>query len=713
MPSYYAFSILLSAFLLFQIQPMIGKTILPWFGGTPTVWSTVLLFFQVLLTAGYAYAYWLLGRVRGRWQGTVHLGLLALSLALLLATALLWRSPLTPPASWRPLDGDFPVWDIFRVLAVSVGIPYFLLATNSTLMQAWFSRDHAQQTPYRLYALSNAGSLVALVSYPLIFEPLLTLRTQAYLWTAGYTLFVAVAAYLAWRITAGRAVAEQPGTPESQLGAEKRSRLGVYALWLGLAACATTLLMAVTNQVTQEVAVIPFLWVLPLTVYLLTFILAFAGGRWYSRRPYLAAFFILSLISLWMLVKNPPFSISAQLIVYTLLLFSACMLCHNELFRLRPHPRGLSSFYLMVALGGALGGIFVTLAAPLLFTTGFWELQWGLVACGILLTLVLQADSAPVVRKRGVKASVRHAAPRRFKPAVFASAAAVFVLGLLIVLIMRAISTDTLVATRNFYGVLRVWEINTAQPELLAYQLTHGRTAHGFQFAANEIRKVPTAYYSEPSGVGLAIANHPARPGPLRVGALGLGIGIIASYGQPGDVYRFYEINPDIIRIAQGEDGRFSFLRDSDADIQIVPGDARVSLEREWAASGSQRFDLLVLDTFSGDTIPLHLLTQEAFAIYQQHLNPGGVIAINVSNRIFDLSQAVYRLADEFQLSAVLIEHPGDRLQSYDSLWMLLSRELAFLQLPAIASRSTPRPASQAAARLWTDDYSNLLQIIR
>lgn len=274
---------------------------------------------------------------------------------------------------------------------------------------------------------------------------------------------------------------------------------------------------------------------------------------------------------------------------------------------------------------------------------------------------------------------------------MFASAAAVFVLGLLIVLIMRAISTDTLVARRNFYGVLRVWEINTAQPELLAYQLTHGRTAHGFQFAANEIRKVPTAYYSEPSGVGLAIANHPARPGPLRVGALGLGIGIIASYGQPGDVYRFYEINPDIIRIAQGEDGRFSFLRDSDADIQIVPGDARVSLEREWAAGGSQRFDLLVLDTFSGDTIPLHLLTQEAFAIYQQHLNPGGVIAINVSNRIFDLSQAVYRLADEFQLSAVLIEHPGDRLQSYDSLWMLLSREPAFLQLPAIASRSTPR----------------------
>jgi hypothetical protein len=720
---YYAISVLLSAFLLFQIQPMIGKHILPWFGGTPAVWSTVLLFFQALLTAGYAYAYWLHERLGDRLQGIVHVILLGISLAFLMLAAYSWPSPLTPDAAWRPFGSASPIWGVFRVLAISVGLPYFLLSSNSTLMQAWYNRDQRGQTPYRLYALSNAGSLLALISYPILFEPNLTLRTQAYLWSAAYVVFAILAAYLAWKTyqrTLGAAAQETTGSAADE-GA--RPSAGVHALWIALAACASALLIAVTSQITQEVAVIPFLWILPLTIYLLTFILAFSGGRWYSRRLHRIAFFVIGALSIWMLVKWPPFSILTQIVIYLLLLFVCCMICHGELFKLRPHPRYLPSFYLMTALGGALGGIFVTLLAPYLFSTGFWELQWAFVACGVLLTVIAQSERVPPPRSRRAESRRKRKRKSRqpevqeerrtLQPAVIVSAVVVVLLMVAVVIIMREISSQTLLALRSFYGVSRVWEINTEMPAARAYQLTHGKTVHGFQFAADELRDVPTTFYAENSGVGLAILNHATRPGPLRVGALGMGIGVIATYGQPGDAFRFYEINPDVIRIAEGEGGYFSFLSDSQAEVEVIPGDARVSLERELRDAGSQEFDLMVLDAFSGDTIPLHLLTQEAFEIYLQHLRPDGVMAIHVSNRYFNLYLEVFRLADAFDLATALIEDRGDGLQSYDSIWMLLARQPELLEQPAIAERSVQRPAIPAGLRLWTDDYSNLLQILR
>jgi hypothetical protein len=729
MPYTYAFCVLLSAFLIFQIQPMMGKFILPWFGGTPTVWSTVLLFFQALLTGGYAYAYWLLGRLRDRLQGILHLVLLGISLAFLLVAALTWRSPLTPDVSWRPQDNDLPIWGILRVLAVSVAVPYFLLSSNSTLMQAWFNRDKRGQTPYRLYALSNVGSLLALISYPILFEPLLTLRTQAYAWSAGYVVFAFSAAYLALRTYRRVGADDAPGSRDSQPGEDQRPKPGAHLLWIGLAACASTLLVSVTSQITQEVAVIPFLWVIPLTIYLLTFILAFSGGYGYSRQLYLIAFFVVSFVSLWMLVKWPPFSITVQIIVYALLLFICCMICHTELFKLRPHPRSLPSFYLMVALGGAVGGIYVNLLAPLLFSTGLWELQWGLVACGALVAIVLQsehtvAQPTPTQRARASgkqRKRQRRDRPRQrdvrkgwgLAPVVWVLSVATLLLGGCTILIMRTISSETLFATRSFYGVSRVWEIRADQPKIHAHQLTHGKTVHGFQFTDQVLRILPTTFYAESSGVGLSILNHPTRPGELRVGALGLGIGVLASYGQPGDVFRFYEINPDVIRIAEGEGGYFSFLADSKADVHVIPGDARVSLERELASDGPQNFDLLVLDAFSGDAVPVHLLTKEAFEIYLRHLEQDGIMAIHVSNRYFDLALEVYRLADEFNLSTALIEDRGDGIQSYDSVWMLLTRERDFLDLPVIAARAAQRPPIPARVPVWTDDFSNLLQVLR
>ena len=716
MSYFYAFSAFLSAFLLFQIQPLIGKFILPWFGGTPTVWSTVLLFFQVLLTGGYAYAYWLLGRLPGRRQGLVHLIMLGLSLGLLLAAALTWRSPLTPDTSWRPQGSDLPIWGILRVLAVSVGFYYFLLAANSTLMQGWFNRDYPTRTPYRLYALSNTGSLLALISYPILFEPLLTLQAQSYLWAAGYVVFAISVSYLALRTYRRRQTEEAQPIATDRSDEAKRPSVGVLALWIGLAACASALLVSVTSQITQEVAVIPFLWILPLAVYLLTFILAFAGGRGYFRRIYLIAFFVISVVSVWMLVKYPPFDIITQLIIYLLLLFICCMLCHNELYQLRPHPRYLPSFYLMVALGGAIGGSFVTLLAPYLFPTGFWELQWGVIACGVLLAIVIQVErTTSRRRKRTGKARQHSGSPPRWtiKPAAAATLGFSLLLGVLVILIMLSISSETLLTMRNFYGMQRVWEINTDRPGVRAYQLTHGKTVHGFQFESAALRDLPTAFYTKDSGVGLAIQNHPARPAALRIGALGLGVGVIASYGQPGDIFRFYEINPDVINIAEQAGGYFSFLKDSAAEIQVVPGDARVSLEQELVSNGPQNFDLLVLDTFNGDAMPLHLLTKEAFEIYFQHLKSNGILAINVSNRYFDLAPEVYRLADELNVGAALIEDAGDGVQSYDSIWMLLTRDLGFLNQPFIAGRSTKRPPVLANMPVWTDDYSNLLQILR
>jgi hypothetical protein len=715
MPFYfYGVSVFLSAFLLFLIQPMIGKFLLPWFGGTPTVWSTILLFSQVVLTAGYAYSYLLLGRLRSRWQGVVQLVMLGISLLLLLLAAFAWPSPLTPDASWRTLGGGQPLLDILRILAVVIGVQFLLLAANSTLMQAWFHRDYPEPTPYRLYALSNTGSLLALISYPILFEPNLTLRTQAYFWTIGYVLFAGTAVYLGvrtFRQTRAESASKRTATTE---GGERPAK-SLYLLWIGLAGCATILLVSMTSQITQEVAVVPFLWVLPLSIYLLTFILAFAGGILYSRNVYLVAFFVAAIGSR-MLLNVPSANAGMQIFVFSLLLFIGCMLCHNELYKLRPDAAYLPSFYLMVALGGAVGGIFVTLIAPMLFSTGFWELQWGLILVGILMVIIIQREPGKPIRKRkrkGKESGKEAKSGRKIRPIVIGLAVIVLLQTIYVVYYMREVSVETELAMRNFYGILRVWELNEDRPELLANQLTHGRTAHGFQFENDDFRVLPTTYFTPESGVGVALMNHPKRGRGLRVGGLGLGIGIIGAYGMEEDVYRFYEVNPDVIKIAEGEGDYFSFLSDSEADIEVIQGDARVALEEELLADGSQNFDLLVIDTFSGDTIPLHLLTKEAFEIYLAHLNEGGIMAINVSNRLFDLPVAIFKLAEAFDLNAALIEGKGDGIQSYDSVWMLLTSDPVFLKLPFIANRTVEGPPVEEDFRLWTDDFSNLFQILK
>lgn len=693
---YFSLCIFVSAFLIFQIQPMIARYILPWFGGTPAVWSTVMLFFQVLLTGGYAYANWLAGGPRRREM--VHLVLLGFSLALMFLLGFTWKSPITPDAAWKPAGTAMPIWEIFKLLTISVGLPYFLLSSNSPLIQVWYNRAHPGKTAYRLYALSNVGSLLGLVSYPILVEPTLTLAWQGRAWSLGYLAYAGLAAYGAVR---SRWAHPAPGLDPEPVSAETGPRPAARdrLLWIVLAATASVLLLATTSHITQEVAVIPFLWVLPLTVYLLTFILAFSGERWYARRVFMPVFFVATLLAAWALGRSEGLGIPAQVGVYSLALFAACMVCHGELYRLRPHPAYLTSFYLMVSVGGALGGLFINFVAPQVFK-GFWELPLGLAFCWLLYLAVTFLS-----KKAGGRWSF--------------VAGSVLLLSALVVSGVRATQqihadlTNELFIQRNFYGVVRVRAMGLEDPSIARFALVHGVTVHGLQFLDESLRSRPTSYFGPTGGGGLAILNHPARGGGMRVGVLGLGAGTLAAYAQPGDVYRFYEINPLVVGLAEGQGGYFSFLADSPAQVEIVLGDARLSLEAELAAGQPQRYDVLVLDVFSGDSVPVHLLDAESFEIYLGHLQEDGLLAAHISNRHLDLVPVVWTLADHFGLSRVLIDDPGDGFATNRSLWMLLARDPALLAAPAIADRAESMDGYESRIRLWTDDYSNLFQILK
>lgn len=704
--AYFAICIFLSAFLLFQVEPMIAKIILPWFGGSSAVWSTVVLFFQMLLTGGYAYAYWLLRKKRGR--EIIHLVLLGISLVLMLALGLVWKSPITPSANWKPQGVDFPVWEIFKLLTISVGLPYFLLCSNSTLIQAWFNRVFPEGSGYRLYALSNAGSLLGLVTYPILFEPYLPLNWQGRIWSLAYGIFAGLTAYGAVKTLQRKKIVLPIDDTEIN---NPRPTVKEYFLWIALAATASVLLLAVTSKITQEVAVIPFLWILPLSVYLLTFILTFSSERWYSRRIFLLLFFAVTLLATWAQVRTEDLSLLEQIGMYLLVLFMACMVCHGELYRMHPHPAHLASFYLMVSVGGALGGIVINFIAPYLFK-GYWELPLGLALCW-LVCLAVTFISKTTILTRWVFIT---------NEVLIFSAVVIACVGSYQQIQLDLVNDRFI--QRNFFGVLRVRQrdfyavipIHLGDQTITAYHryaLIHGAIVHGYQFHDDTLRNLPTSYYGKTSEGGLAIQNHPNRNNGMRVGVLGLGVGTLAVYGRPGDIYRFYEINPAVIHLAEGENGYFSYLSDSQAKVEIVPGDARLSLEQELASGQPQNYDVLLLDVFSSDSIPVHLLDAEAFLVYLQQLSPEGILAVHISNRRLDLVPVVWTLASHFGLTRVLINDTGDGVITYQSLWILLARDPNLLANPAITAHAEPMSTYIARVRLWTDDYNNLFQILK
>ncbi len=689
----FAGAILLSAFLLFLIQPLISKYILPWFGGGTAVWTAAMMFFQVLLLGGYLYAHGL-SRLNPRAQALIHLTVSLVTGGWLAGCAAAWGAPLLASGAFHPDGGASPLWSVLGVLAVSVGMPYFLLSTTSSLVQSWYARALPAEQPYRFYVLSNAASLAALLSYPLLVEPLLALKAQAVFWSAGFGLFLLLLGLcigVAARIRANRPAASLngvPDEPETLPGPGWKAKAG----WVFLAGCASTILLAGTNELTSDIASVPFLWVLPLGLYLLTFMLGFSE-RLRVPGSLLVALTLACLgLAIWAQFRLGTLDTLVQIAINAGVIFFACLLCHREVYLRRPAPRHLTSFYLMVAAGGALGGVFVNLLSPLIFE-GYWEYHIGLALAALTAGGVLFLRRELWLHRLRIPAGV------------LALAAAGALLSFPFTLRQGSVAME-----RDFYGVVRVRR--GIYDGMDTIRLVHGTTMHGLQAVNQPYHARPTSYYTESSGAGLAMETSLRRVSlqPVRVGLVGMGVGTLAAYGMKGDVFRFYELDPAVIGLATNT-AYFTYLSDSAAKIEIVPGDARLSLERE-LASGSQGYDLLVVDAFSGDSIPVHLLTREAVALYLAHLDPQGVLAIHISNKHVRLEPVMARIQEAFGLEAMLISTGGTRPLGAASTWVLFSREPRALSSPALQSQGRPLRIDPRV-RLWTDDYSNLFQVVK
>ena len=693
----FAATIGVGACLLFQVQFILGKQVLPWFGGAPAVWTTCMLFFQLLLLLGYGYAHLLSGLAPAR-QRNIHLAALGLALALLLARVALWPSPITPSDAWKPGEGESPALAILGLLLFTIGPPFLVLSATGPLLQSWYARVFPGASPYRLYALSNLGSLLGLLSYPFALEPLLPVAGQGWLWSGGFLLFALACAGAA--ILSGHApVLTDSSRPAAVPRDSRPPTPGRRALWFTLAMLASVLLLAITSQISLEVAVIPFLWMLPLSLYLLSFVLCFEYERVYHRGLWVALLLLGAGATAVIIRVGVDAPMLLQLAVYLLTLFFACMVCHGELVRHKPDPRHLTGFYLLVSAGGAAGGLFTALVAPNLFPD-LWELPLSLVAA-CTLAIVLAGRSVRSMRP----AHLRHA---------YTALATAYLLALAGVLAYHAHHEldDHIHVSRGFFGVLRV-DQDVGENNELRTRLRHGRIIHGFQFKDPELSRMPTSYYGPNSAVGLAIRNHPRRlrSEPLRLGFVGLGAGTLACYAAQADSVRFYEINPDVVALSSGEKPFFTYLRDAPGEVSVAIGDARINLERE----PDQRFDVLALDAFSSDSIPAHLLTVEAVQLYLRHLrDQDSVLAIHISNRYLDLDPVVRGIAEQLGLTVLRIDDAESNDMVYSSDWMLLARDPAALSSAELQVPAEPQPEqTDQPWPLWTDAYSNLLEVFK
>ena len=686
----FAVAIFLSSYLLFQVQPMIARYILPWFGGGPAVWTACMLFFQVALLGGYAYAHLLSARLSRRRQYILHVALLALSLASL---------PITPSVSWRPSAAQDPNLQILLLLAFSVGFPYIMVSSTAPLLQRWFSLANPGRSPYRLYALSNVGSLLGLLTYPFAVEPNLGLGTQTALWSGGYALFALTCAWAGRFLLSDRSDrSDVPALKQPDAETVSAPSSQVRLLWLALPACASLMLVAITNHVCQDVAVVPFLWVLPLSLYLLSFILCFDGERWYDRRVWIPLLAVALFSSPWLLEGD--LDLVPLVGCFMALLFACCMVCHGELVRLRPPAAKLTSFYLATSAGGALGGLFVTLIAPAIFV-GYWELHLGLAVTFTLAAWSLARDA----RAKGV----------RLGPSW---APAVVILGGLgvMVLALRENITDfydeTIAASRSFYGILRVREDADVSEARRRRRIYHGGIKHGVQYVSPQLRRLNVSYYSAGSGLSVAIKYHPKRLDhrSLHIGVVGLGAGAIAGHAVEGDRVRFYEIDPDVEKFAHQY---FTYLADSMGRVKIVLGDARLSMERELETGDRQEFDVLALDAFSGDAIPIHLLTLEALELYWKHLRPDGVLVVHISNLNLELWPVVKAGARATGKDIIYIKNLKKRSAGISrATWVLLSNNRELLEHPQVRERIWKTPSGWDKEILWTDDHANLFEVL-
>ncbi|NOU01791.1 MAG: fused MFS/spermidine synthase [Gallionella sp.] len=675
----YAATILASSFLLFLIQPIIAKQILPWFGGTAAVWTTCLVFFQLTLLAGYLYSDLSNRLLKPKAQSALHILLLIISLAAM---------PIIAATGWKPVGTEDPLWRILGLLLLTIGMPYFMLSTTAPLLQSWFAREHADPNTakrvYRFFALSNLGAMLGLLSYPFVIETWITTRNQALGWSICYAVFVALCIGSAWRARNLKIDTPTAEAFSETLGSVPQMR--DYGLWFVLAALPSLMLLAVTNHITQNVASIPFMWILPLTLYLLSFVLCFEGRNFYVRKFWIWPTLVIIIAMAWGLTTNYGFlAINIAIPLYCTGLFLVCMFCHGELAAAKPVAHYLTRFYLILSLGGAAGGLFVGLIAPKIFNA-FWELPLGLAALALIVWIL-------------TKKSADSHLP---KIAAIASLGAISYFAYDYNQLQKM--DNTIAAVRNFYGRLSVKQIGYGISDTESYRVEmHGTIQHGKQFVHPANRHFTTSYYSESSGIGMALAH--IHPGQQKIGGVGMGIGTIAGHSKPGGLVKFYEVNPKVIDYAKEQ---FYYLSESSAKVEVELGDGRLLLERE----SPQQFDVLAIDAFSGDAVPVHLITREAMALYLKHVKPDGAVAFHVTSRYLNLAPVVKQLADDAGYEAVLISDKSDDIHYSPSNWVIVTHNQDFLNAPDVMqNRVAIDPIPNM--KIWTDDFSNLFQVLK
>jgi len=727
----YTLTIFLSAFLLFAVQPLMGKYILPWFGGGAGIWTACMLFFQCVLLVGYSYAHLVSSQLSPKRQMLLHISALAGSLLLL---------PITPDSSWKALATEDPTQNILTLLVFNIGVPFALLSATGPLLSRWFSVSFAGRSVYRLYALSNAGSLLALLSYPFVIEPFLSLGTQAWLWSTGYGLFVLLCGGCAWQF--GRS--KQP-VPEGAVVARSGSSEPVQTsdlpespgsidvlLWLALAANASVMLLATTHQVSQDLAVIPLLWVLPLALYLLSFILCFDHDWWYKRWIFGPLLAVGALTVVYIMAKEEILSIWIQIAIYSITLFAACMVCHGELVRLRPGSRYLTWFYLIVGTGGALGGILVAVVAPFVFND-YWEYHLGLLSTGLLAMICigrhnrrkqyaakeiaenLEAKQKLKKGKRKTRNREKPVSPSKQGAGLGWGVLSLWGVALLVFLavvvgLVRDVRTGhdrTMLSSRSFFGVTHIIQHGNMR------LMEHGRTIHGVQLLEPRWRRVPTAYYERDSGIDIALAEYRRLMIPaddrMRIGVIGLGTGSIAALTRAGDSLHYYEIDPEVERLAREY---FTFMEDSDANVEVLLGDARIVLEQEAEQNQYRDFDVLVVDAFNSDAVPMHLLTREAIALYLMHLKPRGLLLFNVTNRYLNLGAVVRGLAQNSDREVVRLYTNGSGLSPFSGEWVVMTDNPSFLASETIRLAATEWSDEDSQPIRWTDEYASLWRAV-
>jgi hypothetical protein len=705
----YALTVFLSAFLLFQVQPMVAKFILPWFGGSALVWTTCMLFFQVALVAGYGYSHFVSTCLKPRTQWYLHFALVVAAILTL---------PIRPTPDWKPVDGNFPTWRILWLLTSAVALPFFVLSTTGPLIQKWQSRTHPDRSPFRLFALSNFASLLALVSYPFVVENLLTLDQQSWLWSGMFFVFGMAVVWSGYRfkneadlqIPQVQALAGKDANPNSNQLKESALNPAMVFLWVLLPMLASVQLLATTNLMTQEIGSHPFLWIVPLALYLISFIVCFDAERWYVRPVFFLGLVITSIAACMVHAGGVDVPAAMQIFGYSAVLFFAAMCCHGELARMKPSHKHLTLFYLLISVGGALGGIFVAIFAPMIFTN-YYEFHLSLIVVLLVCTSCLFGPG-----------SFNVARPVRvFQWGIYGLLSLVS-LGTMLFVGKTFVDfrkedreKDVITQVRNEYGVLTVLD-ESPKTFYSKRKLTNGQISHGFQLHTEEKQNLASSYYGPSSGIGRAVryfqetGDAEADKG-IRIGAIGLGTGTMASWARSVDTVHFFEINPAVKTVAETD---FTYLKICEGKASVTLGDARVQLEREDADPNVPQYHVLVADAFSSDSIPMHLLTLEAVQLYRDRTLSKGIIAIHTSNRYLVLENVVRIIAEKLGLEARVVKDESMSSEYNDSTWVLVTANRDFLesfQMSDIDQSEDVWPNKRYSA-LWTDDFAPLSPIV-